>query len=544
MLVRRIADLFRRVFWALGAVQVCVKPEVACLSRGGLLPLTIVLKPKPYYRTILTLEVNQHSIANFQRQIVADANCSEIQTEIRGDHTGNTELTIRLFPTSRFGDGIQSLFSKLAATFGFGFVQMRITVGSPPIFVVAPHPDDEAVMASGIIASSISKEEPVKVVVVTNGDHKKGQKTYGLKRQSESVAAMELLGLRPEDVIFLGYPGDTRELLYLMNNYQTRQEAYTSTAGARATYGAHGLGSRDFHSWLTGKPALYNGLNLHLDLEQLIKAFRPEHLYTSSRFDEHPEHRAVYYFLVRALQSIQLDDPSYAPTLHTAVIHDVTANAYDDFWERDKYPPTISVDFKGDDFWPVPTNNSESGDGDEDSLLQSTPPPNLWRTSLAWSNVERFPVPLSMRTNNLENNLKYQVLRKYASQAIRYLAPFCKQDEIFWQEDLPRTRLLALAPPILMLKESEAYVLAVSLVRPAPRTTAIALESSDETILSVPSAVVIHTGMMTATFPIKGVKRGEATVSANLDARQILATVIVVDSREPLFDPSPVLAVQ
>src|SRR5712691_4228865 len=38
------------------------------------------------------------------------------------------------------------------------------------LMIFAPHPDDEALMASGIMYSALSRGDTVKVVVMTNGD--------------------------------------------------------------------------------------------------------------------------------------------------------------------------------------------------------------------------------------------------------------------------------------------------------------------------------------------------------------------------------------
>jgi len=537
MLGSRISDTVRRTLWALGLVRVRAKPGDASVATGGVLPLTITLEPRPCCGTVLGVNSTDDSIISVPREIAVKRNSFRITTVARGDFAGRAEVTIRVEPTSRFGQGMQRFLSKVSTRLGLGFATANLTVGSRPILIVAPHPDDEALMASGVIANALTRGEPVKVVIVTNGDNAKGNKKFGLARQAESVAAMNLLGLQPDDVIFLGYPGDVHGLLHMINNYLPPGKIYTSIVGSSATYGAHGLGNRDFHSWLTGEPAPYHATSLYDDLEVLFKAFRPRHIYATSRFDEHPAHRAVYYSLVRAVQSIRLEDPSYAPTLHTTIVHDVTRDCYDDFWESDKSPPRISMDLVGDDFWPIAMKYSENGDSDPN--LEFTPPPNLWRTSRTWSDAERMPVPASMQTGNLSENLKYQVLQKYTSQLLRYLAPFCKQDEFFWREEPPRGELLALFPLHLSLHRGEARVLTVSLVRPGTRMLAVALKSSDEKVLIVPPAVLIQPGAVTAVFAIKAGEPGRATVTAILDSPQELATVNVDELAYELTTTDP-----
>src|SRR5215467_9724353 len=74
------------------------------------------------------------------------------------------------------------------------------------LMIVAPHPDDEALMASGIIYSALARGDTVKVVVMTNGD-KGGSDpgvTLGLTREGETVTAMSKLGLAEQNIIFLG----------------------------------------------------------------------------------------------------------------------------------------------------------------------------------------------------------------------------------------------------------------------------------------------------------------------------------------------------
>ena len=535
----QISHHIRRILWALGLVRIRVTPGIASLTCGGELPLTISFEPRPCHRATLRTQVNNRTVVSTDGEMAVSPNSSNTTMGVYGEHLGKTALTIEISPTRRLGRGMQGFFAGMAKRLGLGSAEITLNVQSSPLLIVAPHPDDEALMASGVIANAVAKGESVKVVIVTNGDHLREKKEYGLKRQSESVAAMKILGLQSDDVIFLGYPGDVRGLLNMLNNHDRTGTAYASIAGASETYGAHGLGNQDFHSWLTGEPAVYRAGNLQSDLEALLKAFRPRHIYTTSRFDEHPDHRAVYYFLLRVIQLIEIRDSSYVPTLHTAVIHDVTSNTYEDFWESDQNPPPISADFTGDDFWPLP--NSECEDGADNCLPGFTPPINLWRTSLTWGEVEKLPVPPAMRTNSLGQNLKYRVLQQYASQPLRYLAPFCKSEEVFWQEEPSHNELLAVAPLNLIMKTGEAYVIAVSLVQPASRMRAIAVESSDGSVVTAPVAVLVRTGKLTSTFAVKAARQGKATVSANLGTKQTLATVTVMDSDESLLNRGPFL---
>src|SRR5512134_3019384 len=80
------------------------------------------------------------------------------------------------------------------------------------VLVVVAHPDDEALMAAGVIRHAIEAGDTVKIVVVTNGDRR--GTTIGYLRQGETVSAMTLLGLSEDDVIFLGYGDELLMKLY------------------------------------------------------------------------------------------------------------------------------------------------------------------------------------------------------------------------------------------------------------------------------------------------------------------------------------------
>lgn len=529
--------MLRRMLWALGFVKVAVTPAVADLAEGGMLPLTVAFRPKPARAVSFALDSIGADVIRSEDVISTKSESESVEARVRAERVGIGMSTIRVLPTVRLGRGCQTALINIAAALGLGFAQARLTVTAPPIFVIAPHPDDEALIASGVIARAVEQGRGVKVIVVTNGDHLRGKRSYGIKRQAESVAAMKHLGLPEADVIFLGYPGDVCGLLHIMNRYLDAESAYTSAAGVNTTYGEHGLGGCDFHSWLTGKPAYYNAVNLYGDLDALLRAYRPKEIYTVSRFDEHPDHRAVNYLTLRALQKLRQNAPGYAPILRTTLVHEPSRDVYEDFWESDQAPPSVTCDFAADDFWPAPFE--EQGGRGTDKVAKFTQPPHLAYTSLAWSDVEKLPVPVSMQTADLSANLKYQTLQAYESQPLRYLAPFCKQEEIFWHEDVADDELLALSRIEMVLAKDEARIMTLSLVNPAPRRTAIALESSEPKVLSVPPAVIVEAGAVTAAFAVRALGSGKSTVAAIWGARRELTTVTVTDGAELLRDSIP-----
>ena len=65
------------------------------------------------------------------------------------------------------------------------------------------------------------------------------------------------------------------------------------------------------------------------------------------------------------------------------------------------------------------------------------------------------------------------------------------------------------------------------LIKPANSPRAVALSSSDEGVLVVPPAVIVPTGAVRVVFAVRATGKGEATVSANLNEKRVVAKVTV-----------------
>jgi len=162
----------------------------------------------------------------------------------------------------------------------------------------------------------------VHVVVVTNGDA--GGTTTGLRRQAESVAAAQVLGLTEQDVVFLGYPDGSMLTIYQSGS---TTQVYTSLAGRTATYGSRGLGGVDFHTYRTGSAGAYNRASVLEDFRALLTTFLPDEIYTVSQYDAHEDHQATARFVVEAILGLRREgnaqprtgpSPPGRPSIRTA----------------------------------------------------------------------------------------------------------------------------------------------------------------------------------------------------------------------------------
>src|SRR5581483_119166 len=297
--------------------------------------------------------------------------------------------------------------------------------------IIAPHPDDEALMAAGIIYSAVHRGEDVNVVVVTNGDYRGiGQAPV---REAETVAAMNDVGVAEDHIIFLGY-GDAT----LWNLWKSRSPTaiLRSAAGQTHTYASRGLGGTDYHSYLHNKPGNYNRITVLNDFKSVIVKFHPDDIYTTSFYDDHPDHRATNAFLVSALISLPRTGFPLRARVHETFVHS---------------PGSCSVDPHCSSMgWPRPVNSPE---------LPFAQPPTMACTPFRWDQIERIPVPREMQDPEQTRNLKYLAIAEYHSQApppghSNWLEAFVKKDEFFWRRDFSTN--LALNAKISVSSENRA----------------------------------------------------------------------------------------
>jgi LmbE family N-acetylglucosaminyl deacetylase len=100
----------------------------------------------------------------------------------------------------------------LDAAHRFPFVPLREKLEDQPFIVVAPHPDDESLACGGLIADACRQGLRGKVVIVSDGaGSHPSSKAYppdrltALREEEAKRAGLEL-GLKPEDMLFLGLP--------------------------------------------------------------------------------------------------------------------------------------------------------------------------------------------------------------------------------------------------------------------------------------------------------------------------------------------------
>ncbi|CCW34481.1 uncharacterized LmbE-like protein [Chthonomonas calidirosea] len=187
--------------------------------------------------------------------------------------------------------------------------RMSAPTAQTRLLVFAPHPDDETLGCAGLIQQTLAAGGRVKVVILTNGD---GFRTavecdthkmrvgpadflqFAAHRQQESLTALSKLGLSANNVLFLGYPDQGLEKLWL--DFWTPERLYTSpyTRANRVPY-----------SKALYPNAPYCGIKLLKAIEQIMRDFQPNLIAVTDPQEDHPDHRAASYFVSLALEELR-----------------------------------------------------------------------------------------------------------------------------------------------------------------------------------------------------------------------------------------------
>ncbi|MEZ0314331.1 MAG: PIG-L family deacetylase [Myxococcota bacterium] len=271
------------------------------------------------------------------------------------------------------------------------------------IMVVVAHPDDDVIIAAGVIQAARLRGEQVNVVYVTNGELVGGPVT-GLARQGEAVNAQSFLGVGENALVFLGHPDNRLSDLYSNPAFAEPGAVLTTVHGQSVTFGNRGLGQADYHQHRFGMHASFNKKNFIADLVDVVAKYRPTHVITHADFDVHPDHKTVSIAIREAMKSVAGTDPKYAATLFHGLV-----------W---------SIDAKG---WPLPPNPT----------TYLTEPPGLAPTGVRWVDRHSIDVPRTMQNTTPELNTKYLAMNAHESQggSGAFIGKSIHRDEVFWAEN-------------------------------------------------------------------------------------------------------------
>lgn len=261
------------------------------------------------------------------------------------------------------------------------------------LLILAPHPDDDILGCAGVVQEAVAKGAQVKVVYLTNGDHnqvafivyekrltvRKNEFIHmGEIRRKEAVAAMKILGLDENSLIFLGYPDFGTFAIF--SRYWQAKAPYKSmlTRISQVPYK---------NNLSFGAP--YVAESILADLKKVLLDYKPNKIFVTHPADTNVDHKAFYLFLEVALHDLaqELGRPRVYPYL----IHHVG--------------------------WPLPRRYHPE--------LELAPPGQFLDSQVEWSKFELSPQ---------RRQKKYQALLCHKSQTSSsafYLFSFVRRNELF-----------------------------------------------------------------------------------------------------------------
>ena len=201
------------------------------------------------------------------------------------------------------------------------------------LLIVAPHPDDEVICNGGIIGYAVEHQVPLKVVVVTDGND---TKTSPVTRHNESINGTKILGLKEEDIIFLGYKDGS--LRILLNDHWEIDNPFTASDGSKQINYPYAL----------EKNGTYSGSSLTNNLKTIITDFKPTIIVYPSGDDEQFDHQATSGFTELATTQTRYNGSKYTYLLHLPPNWPSPRSYYPEYY---LIPPTQLVGMENGPQW-------------------------------------------------------------------------------------------------------------------------------------------------------------------------------------------------
>ena len=171
------------------------------------------------------------------------------------------------------------------------------------ILIVVPHEDDEICMSGGLLASLDNSN--TRIIFTTNGNYM----CPSWHRYKEAVRSCKKLGIKPENLIFLGYtdsPYDSESHMY------TTGGVWTDTFGNSTTSGD---GKTDEYCFSkSGVHHEFTKENFTKDIKENILSYRPD-VIIGTDLDFHPDHIMTSLCLEKAVGEILKEVKSYRPAV-------------------------------------------------------------------------------------------------------------------------------------------------------------------------------------------------------------------------------------
>ena len=268
------------------------------------------------------------------------------------------------------------------------YVDRGAVFSGKKVLALVPHQDDEVNLLGSIPVEYVRNGSEFYLAYLTNGDSE-GYES-GLRRLKEALLAAYNLGIREENIYFLGYGNGYAEDILRVDE----DSILVSKIGRHHTYA------------LKRKPPFsekeYIKKNMLGDLERLIKELHPDVIFCVD-VDSHIEHRLLSQLFDRVMNRVVQTD--YEPVVYKGFAYSTAWTAEDDFYMADNI---------------------------ESSKFPDVPlPPNY-----KWEERIRFPIAACDLKRSISACKSYKILWQYKSQnAASRCGRVINGDKVFWRAD-------------------------------------------------------------------------------------------------------------
>ena len=279
------------------------------------------------------------------------------------------------------------------------------------ILILSPHPDDEVIGTAGIIQKAQRCNIPLKIVYLTNGDNNepsfivdqkrlvllpKAVLTMGKKRIYEAINGMNSLGVKRDQLVFLGYPDWGTEKIFTSFWFDKKPFKSMLTRVRHVPYE---------EALSPGAP--YLGESILKDLIKIIQDFKPTKIFVSHPIDTHRDHRAFFLFLQIALWDLEVEPEIYGYLVH---------------WNRWPYRKQLFITPPKD--WPIKDTTWFSWNLDEVDIKKKRQAISFYKTQIGYNPPFLFSF---VRQNELFSDIKISDLSQYSE--------FNIEDSVVYKKD-------------------------------------------------------------------------------------------------------------
>lgn len=271
------------------------------------------------------------------------------------------------------------------------------------VLILVPHPDDEINVAGSLIYDLVREKYQIFVMYSTNGDYYGEEGSIRIK---EAIRALGVLGVRKENIIFLGYGDCWNSKLHIYN--ADAEQVMMSHGGFTHTYG---IKEHPEYAYIKDKVhRLYTRSNMKADIKSVILDILPETIIAVD-FDNHPDHRALSLLFEEVMGELLKEKEDYRPIV-------LKKFAYAGVYMGEK------------DYANVPMKETQRPQ--HDKLLD--PRYELDMPAYRWQERIQLYVGEEARTKNIKDNILYKAGKEHASQNFKeHIEQIANADIVYWQ---------------------------------------------------------------------------------------------------------------